>query len=161
MLNIVLYQPEIPQNTGNISRTCAATHSRLHLIGPLGFSLADKYLKRAGLDYWPLLELHQYESYEEFLQKNPGAHIYMASTKGAHNYSDVVFQDEDYLMFGPETRGLPEEMLRENYDQVIRIPILQAARSLNLSNSVAIVTFEALRQMNFPGLLEEGSIPTP
>lgn len=160
-MNIVLVEPEIPQNTGNIARTCAATGSHLHLIKPLGFSLADKYLKRAGLDYWNLMRYTVYESFEDFLKKNPGANCYFASTKAAHNYSDVRYDENDYLVFGRETRGLPEELLRMNYDRCVRIPMRQEARSLNLSNSVAIVLFEALRQQNFKGLMEEGSLTQP
>ena len=157
-MNIVLVEPEIPQNTGNIARTCAATGSHLHLIKPLGFSLADKYLKRAGLDYWTLMSYTVYESFDDFLQKNPGANCYFASTKAARNYCDVRYQENDYLVFGRETKGLAEELLRGHYDQCIRIPMRQEARSLNLSNSVAIVLFEALRQQAFQGLLEEGRL---
>lgn len=160
-MNIVLVEPEIPQNTGNIARTCAATGCHLHLIKPLGFSLADKYLKRAGLDYWHLMRYTVYESFDDFLEKNPGANCYFASTKAAHNYSDVQYSENDYLVFGRETRGLPEELLRKNYDRCVRIPMRQEARSLNLSNSVAIVLFEALRQQEFKGLMEEGSLAQP
>lgn len=157
-MNIVLVEPEIPQNTGNIARTCAATGSHLHLIKPLGFSLADKYLKRAGLDYWNLMSYTVYENFEDFLSKNPGANCYFASTKAAHSYCEVQYRENDYLVFGRETRGLPEEMLRANYDHSIRIPMRKEARSLNLSNSVAIVLFEALRQQEFRGLLEQGHL---
>ena len=160
-MNIVLLEPEIPQNTGNIARTCAATGSHLHLIKPLGFSLADKYLKRAGLEYWNLMSYTVYENFEDFLSRNPGANCYFASTKAAHNYCEVQYRENDYLIFGRETRGLPEELLKENYDRCIRIPMRQEARSLNLSNSVAIVLFEGLRQQNFAGLLEEGSLICP
>ena len=157
-MNIVLVEPEIPQNTGNISRTCAATGSHLHLIKPLGFSLADKYLKRAGLDYWSLMSYTVYENFEDFLSKNPNANCYFASTKAARNYCEVEYHENDYLVFGRETKGLPEELLRANYEHSIRIPMRKEARSLNLSNSVAIVLFEALRQLDFPGLLEEGHL---
>ena len=157
-MNIVLVEPEIPQNTGNIARTCAATGCHLHLIKPLGFSLADKYLKRAGLDYWNLMTYTVDEDFADFLEKNPGARCHFASTKAAHNYCEVQYQENDYLVFGRETRGLPEELLRENYEKCIRIPMRAEARSLNLSNSVAIVLFEALRQLDFPGLMEKGHL---
>ncbi len=157
-MNIVLVEPEIPQNTGNIARTCAATGSHLHLIKPLGFSLADKYLKRAGLDYWNLMTYTVYENFEDFLQKNPNANCYFASTKAAHNYCEVNYQPDDYLVFGRETKGLPEELLAANYEHSVRIPMRKEARSLNLSNSVAIVLFEALRQQEFKGLQEEGHL---
>jgi len=157
-VHIVLYQPEIPQNTGNIARTCAATGSHLHLIKPLGFSLADKYLKRAGLDYWNLMSYTVYENFDDFLEKNPGANCYFASTKAAHNYCDVQYKENDYLVFGRETKGLPEELLHDHYDRCVRIPMRKEARSLNLSNSVAIVLFEALRQQAFAGLQEEGHL---
>ncbi len=160
-MNIVLVEPEIPQNTGNISRTCAATGCHLHLIKPLGFSLADKYLKRAGLDYWSLMTYTVYENFADFLEKNPGANCYFASTKAAHSYCEVQYKPDDYLVFGRETKGLPEELLRNNYDRCIRIPMRQEARSLNLSNSVAIVLYEALRQLDFPGLMEEGKLTQP
>ena len=157
-MNIVLVEPEIPQNTGNIARTCAATGSHLHLIKPLGFSLADKYLKRAGLDYWNLMTYTVYENFGDFLEKNPGAVCHFASTKAAHNYCDVQYGENDYLVFGRETKGLTEELLRGNYEKCVRIPMRQEARSLNLSNSVAIILFEALRQQGFKGLLEEGHL---
>lgn len=157
-MNIVLVEPEIPQNTGNIARTCAATGSHLHLIKPLGFSLADKYLKRAGLDYWNLMSYTVYENFEDFMNKNLGARCYFASTKAARNYCDVRYREEDYLVFGRETRGLPEKLLRANYENCVRIPMRSEARSLNLSNSVAIVLFEALRQLNFSGLAESGQL---
>ncbi|MBQ2956841.1 MAG: tRNA (uridine(34)/cytosine(34)/5-carboxymethylaminomethyluridine(34)-2'-O)-methyltransferase TrmL [Clostridia bacterium] len=160
-MNIVLLEPEIPQNTGNIARTCAATGSHLHLIKPLGFSLADKYLKRAGLDYWNLMNYTVYENFEDFLNRNPGAVCHFASTKAANNYCDVQYGKDDYLVFGRETRGLPEELLRANYEKCVRIPMRKEARSLNLSNSVAIVLFEALRQQGFPGLMEEGCLTQP
>ena len=157
-MHIVLLEPEIPQNAGNIARTCAVTHSVLHLIKPLGFSVEDKYLKRAGLDYWKLLDIHYYENFEEFLEKNKGARLWMASTKARHVYSDVSYRENDYIMFGKETAGIPEEILMEHEESTIRIPMLKAARSLNLSNSVAIVIYEALRQQGFPGMLMEGQL---
>lgn len=160
MFNIVLFEPEIPQNTGNIARTCAATGARLHLIEPLGFSIDDKYLKRAGLDYWHLVEVVTYKNIDEFYEKNPLAkeNIYYLTTKGSIRYDNVSFKDDDYLMFGPETRGLPESLLHENYDKAIRIPMIEEARSLNLSNSVAIVIYEAIRQTGTAGLLEKGHL---
>ena len=157
-LNIVLYEPEIPQNTGNISRTCAATGIHLHLIKPLGFSIDDKHVKRAGLDYWHLVTITVYENFEDFLAKNPNANCYFASTKSLHTYTDVSYQDNDYLVFGPETRGLPEELLKQYPDQCIRIPMISEARSLNLSNSVAIVAYEALRQLDFPHMQSTGQL---
>lgn len=157
-LNIVLVHPEIPQNTGNIARTCAATGAVLHLIEPLGFSLSDKYLKRAGLDYWYLMEYHVYPSLEGFLQKHSGARMHFASTKAPRGYHQAQYQDGDFLVFGCETRGLPENLLERVYDRCIRIPMRQEARSLNLSNSVAVALYEALRQLNFPGLTAEGAL---
>ena len=160
-MNIVLVEPEIPQNTGNIARTCAATGSHLHLVRPLGFSLADKYLKRAGLDYWNLMRYTVYDNLDEFYEKNPGASCYYASTKAARAYCDVRYGPDDYLVFGRETRGLDEALLRRVYDRCVRIPMRAEARSLNLSNSVAIVLYEALRQQRFAGLLEAGSLTQP
>ena len=157
-MNIVLVEPEIPQNTGNIARTCAATGSHLHLIRPLGFSLADKYLKRAGLDYWNLMRYTVYDSLDEFYAKNPGASCYYASTKAARPYCDVRYGPDDFLVFGRESRGLDEALLRREYGRCVRIPMRAEARSLNLSNSVAIVLYEALRQQGFPGLAETGSL---
>ena len=159
MLHVILYEPEIPQNTGNISRTCAATGCSLHLIKPLGFELSDKYLKRAGLDYWSLLELHIYENWADFREKHPDVRPWMASTKAGCTYAEVSYDKDDWILFGKETKGLPEDLLRADYERAIRIPMRQEARSLNLSNSVAIVLYEALRQVNFPGLLGEGHIP--
>ena len=156
MLNIVLFEPEIPQNTGNIARTCAATGARLHLIKPLGFSIEDKYLKRAGLDYWDKLELKVYENLEDFNRQNPTARIFYISKKARHCYSEVAYQDEDYLMFGKETKGLPEDLLKANEPDTLRIPMREGLRSLNLSNAVAIVTYEALRQLDFPNLTSIG-----
>lgn len=158
MFNIVLVEPEIPQNTGNIARTCAATNTRLHLVKPLGFELSDKHLKRAGLDYWSMLDIHIYENLDEFFAKNAGGRFYFASTKSKLKYTDVRYEDGDYLVFGRETRGLEESLLHENYDRCVRIPMQAGARSLNLSNSVAILLFEALRQNNFSGLAEHGRL---
>ncbi|MDC7218580.1 MAG: tRNA (uridine(34)/cytosine(34)/5-carboxymethylaminomethyluridine(34)-2'-O)-methyltransferase TrmL [Spirochaetales bacterium] len=157
-LNVVLYQPEIPQNTGNIARTCAATGTALHLIHPLGFSVEDKYLRRAGLDYWELLDIHHYHSWEEFLSQNGEAQLYFATTKAKKHYAQVDYGENTYLVFGPESRGLPEELLVQNRDQNIRIPMKGDARSLNLSNAVAILVYEALRQQDFPGLTEKGTL---
>ncbi|SCY94297.1 tRNA (cytidine(34)-2'-O)-methyltransferase [Alkaliphilus peptidifermentans] len=154
MLNIVLHEPEIPQNTGNIARTCVITNTVLHIIGPTGFSMEEKHLKRAGLDYWHLLDLRYYDNYETFLEKNQGAIIYYATTKAINNYSDVIYDDNCYIMFGKETAGIPKDILNLNDNKCIRIPMLniEKARSLNLSNSVAIVLYEALRQLDFPGM---------
>ena len=157
-MNIVLLEPEIPQNTGNISRTCAATGATLHLIKPLGFSLDEKSLKRAGLDYWDKLDLKVWENWEDFISHNEGANLWFASTKSAKCYSDVTYGKDDYLVFGKETRGLPEHLLKANYDRCVRIPMRPTLRSLNLSNSVAIVLYEALRQQSFEGLQEEGQL---
>lgn len=157
-INIVLYQPEIPQNTGNIARTCAATGAVLHLIKPLGFEISDKYLKRAGLDYWNMLSLIVYENAEEFFKKHAGKNMYFLSTKAKRNYCDVSYSDEDFLIFGPESRGLPEDLLDHAYANAIRIPMKAEARSLNLSNSVAIVAYEAYRQLNFDGLCQNGEL---
>lgn len=151
-MEIVLYEPEIPSNTGNISRTCAVTGSALHLIEPLGFSLADRYLKRAGLDYWDKLDLHIHKSFGDFLTANPGANLYLFTTKAKKNYADVTYKQNDFLVFGPETRGLPPEILQGGYGDPVRIPMGKDIRSLNLSNSVAIGLYEALRQLNFPHL---------
>lgn len=157
MFNIVLVEPEIPQNTGNIARTCAATGSRLHIVKPMGFEIDDKKLKRAGLDYWHLLGVVYYENIDEFFEKNPGRYFF-ASTKAKHTYCEAEFRDGDYILFGKETRGLPEELLHEHPDECIRIPMISEARSLNLSNSAAIVVYEALRQTGFAGLKEEGDL---
>ena len=148
-LNIVLYEPEIPQNTGNIGRTCVATGSRLHLIEPLGFKLSEKALKRAGMDYWEDLDVTTYINYEDFLERNPGARIYMASTKAPNLYTEVDYEPDCYIMFGKESGGIPEEILLEHQEDAIRIPMLNDIRSLNLSNSVAIVLYEALRHNHF------------
>lgn len=157
-LHIVLYQPEIPQNTGNIARTCAATGSMLHLIKPLGFSLEDKYLKRAGLDYWNMMQYRVYENFEELMAAWPGAQMHFLSTKAPRSYTQVAYQPDEFLVFGCETRGLPESLLSRVYDRCVRIPMVPGARSLNLSNSVAIVTYEALRQQGFARLQQAGSL---
>ena len=158
MFNIVLVEPEIPQNAGNIARTCAATGTRLHMIRPLGFEVSDKYLKRAGLDYWHLVEICYYDSFEELQEKYPNGKFYFFTTKGRSRHSDARFQDGDFLVFGKETRGLPEELLLKNPDTCLRIPMYGEARSLNLSNSVAVALYEALRQNDYPNLLETGEL---
>ena len=151
-LNIVLHEPEIPANTGNIGRTCVATGTRLHLIEPLGFSLSEKALKRAGMDYWKDLDVTTYLDYEDFLERNPGAKIYYATTKAPQTYADVKYEDDCFIMFGKESAGIPEEILLDYEDQCFRIPMNPQIRSLNLSNSVAIVLYEALRKnASFPG----------
>ena len=157
-LNIVLHEPEIPANTGNIGRTCVATGTRLHLIEPLGFSLSEKALKRAGMDYWKDLDVTTYLDYEEFLRKNPGAKIYYATTKGLQTYTDVQYEEDCFIMFGKESAGIPEEILVENEETTIRIPMYGEIRSLNLGNSVAIVLYEALRQQGFPELNPMGHL---
>ena len=157
-LNIVLHEPEIPANTGNIGRTCVATGTRLHLIEPLGFSLSEKAIKRAGMDYWKDLDVTTYLDYEEFLEKNPGAKIYYATTKGLQTYTDVRFEDDCYIMFGKESAGIPEEILMKHKENCIRIPMINDIRSLNLSNSVAIVLYEALRQNNFAHMQLPGEL---
>ena len=157
-LNIVLHEPEIPANTGNIGRTCVATGTRLHLIEPLGFSLSEKALKRAGMDYWKDLDVTTYLDYEDFLQKNPGAKIYYATTKAPQTYVDVNYEEDCYIMFGKESAGIPEEILVENEETTIRIPMYGEIRSLNLGNSVAIVLYEALRQQGFPELNPMGHL---
>ena len=158
MVNIVLLEPEIPANTGNIGRTCVATGSVLHLIEPLGFMINDKMLKRSGLDYWDKLEVHRYVNYEDFLEKNPGARIYMATTKSRKIYTEVTYEDGCYILFGKESAGIPEEILLEHKEDCIRIPMLDKIRSLNLGNSVAIVCYEALRQQGFQGFQMEGNL---
>lgn len=157
-MNIVLHQPEIPANTGNIGRTCVATGASLHLIEPLGFRIGEKELKRAGMDYWEHLDVHRYMNYEEFLLKNPGAKIWMATTKAKRSYTEVEFGPDDFIMFGKESAGIPEEILVENEEHCIRIPMLDKIRSLNLSNSVAIVLYEALRQNNFSNMQLQGEL---
>ncbi|MBR4890921.1 MAG: tRNA (uridine(34)/cytosine(34)/5-carboxymethylaminomethyluridine(34)-2'-O)-methyltransferase TrmL, partial [Clostridia bacterium] len=156
-INIVLVEPEIPQNTGNIARTCKATGSVLHIIKPMGFAIDDKKLKRAGLDYWYELDIRYYENMDDFFEKCPG-NYYFCTTKASKRYSDPSFCDGDYLIFGKETHGLPEPLLKENYDKCIRIPMYEGARSLNLSNSVAIIVYEALRQLDFLSLKEDGAL---
>ena len=157
-LNIVLYEPEIPYNTGNIGRTCVATGTRLHLIEPLGFKLNEKALKRAGMDYWNDLDVTTYIDYQDFLEKNPGVKIYMATTKAHKVYTDVEYEPDCYIMFGKESAGIPEEILKANPDTCVRIPMIGETRSLNLSNSVAIVLYEALRQNDFDHMKLEGQL---
>ncbi|HHU51719.1 MAG TPA: tRNA (uridine(34)/cytosine(34)/5-carboxymethylaminomethyluridine(34)-2'-O)-methyltransferase TrmL [Firmicutes bacterium] len=154
LINIVLYEPEIPQNTGNIARLCAATLCNLHLIEPLGFHLDDRHLRRAGLDYWPLVKVYRYLDFDEFLQarQTEQARFFFLTTKAKKSYTDVAYQKDDYLVFGPETRGLPPEVLARQPEHNLRIPMRDEARSLNLSNSVAIVLYEALRQTGFSDL---------
>ena len=158
LLNIVLHEPEIPQNCGNIARTCAATGSRLHLIRPLGFDISDKAVKRAGLDYWHLVDVRVYDNLEDFFSKNQVRQLWCLSTKAPRCYTEAHFEDECYLLFGKETKGLPEDFLEAHFQECIRIPMKAEARSLNLSNAVAITTFEALRQLEFPGLLDHGKM---
>lgn len=157
-INIVLVEPEIPQNTGNIARTCAATGTALHLVGPLGFSIEDRYLKRAGLDYWDFVNLSYYDTLTEFFDKNRGSHFLYCTTKAKCFYHETEYPDNCFILFGKETKGLPEVLLKENYKNCIRIPMLDQIRSLNLSNSVAIVLYEALRQDRFKGMLLEGHL---
>ena len=157
-MHIVLHEPEIPANTGNIGRTCVATDTSLHLIEPLGFRLDEKSIKRAGMDYWEHLDVSTYINYEDFCKKNPGAKIWYATTKAKHSYTDVEFGPDDYIMFGKESAGIPEEILVEHEEQCIRIPMLPKIRSLNLSTSVAIVLYEALRQQGFTGMETEGHL---
>ncbi len=159
-IHIVLHEPEIPQNTGNIARTCAATGASLHLIHPLGFTIDDRRMRRAGLDYWDKLDVHHYESVEEFFAKNPEAAVYFFTTKARHRHTDVAYPEEVYLMFGKETRGLPEDLLFAHPDTSVRIPMRNHLRSLNLSNSVAIAVYEVLRQYDFEGLQVEGELTT-
>ena len=157
-MHIVLHEPEIPQNTGNIARTCAATGAKLHLIEPLGFSIDEKALKRAGLDYWHLLDVKTYKNFEEFLEKNNYPKIYMATTKSQHTHVDVKYDEDSYIMFGKESAGIPEEILLENQETAVRIPMMSEIRSLNLGNSVAIVLYEALRQNQFSQMQLEGHL---
>ncbi len=158
MFNIVLVEPEIPQNTGNIARTCAATGSKLHIVKPMGFTIDDKKLKRAGLDYWHLLGVKYYENLEDFFEQTAGGRYFYSTTKAKYTYADVEFCDNDYILFGKETKGLPEELLYKNPDTCMRIPMIDEARSLNLSNAVAIVLYEALRQGNFEHLKGAGEL---
>ena len=157
-IHIVLHEPEIPQNTGNIARTCAATGASLHLIRPLGFTIDDKRMKRAGLDYWDKLDVHFYDGLEDFYAKNPDAAVYYFTTKAQHRHIDVQYPEEVFLMFGKETKGLPEAFLDAHYHQCVRIPMKAEARSLNLSNAVAITVYEALRQIDFPSLQDHGKM---
>ncbi len=159
-LNIVLVEPEIPQNTGNIARTCAATGARLHIIEPMGFKVDDRQLKRAGLDYWHLLDIIYYKNLDDFFEKNKDGEYFFFSTKALHTHSDVSYPDNCYLFFGKETAGLPEELLYKNPDRCVRVPMIKdpSARSLNLSNSVAIGVYEVLRQWNYPDLLIKGKL---
>ncbi len=157
-MHIILHQPEIPANTGNIGRTCVATGSGLHLIEPLGFRLNEREIKRAGMDYWEHLDVTRYMNFEEFKEKHPGARIWMATTKAKRVYTDVTFGPEDFIMFGKESAGIPEEILVDYEETCIRIPMLEQIRSLNLSNSVAIVLYEALRQQGFTGLQKDGKL---
>ncbi|RKX84742.1 MAG: tRNA (uridine(34)/cytosine(34)/5-carboxymethylaminomethyluridine(34)-2'-O)-methyltransferase TrmL [Spirochaetes bacterium] len=157
-INIVLVEPEIPQNTGNIARTCAAIGANLHLIRPLGFSVDDKYLKRAGLDYWNLLKVSYYDSVEEFLETTEAGQVVYITTKADTVYSDFKYKEGCFLVFGKETKGLPEELLARNHSRSVRIPMVHAARSLNLSNSAAIIAYEVHRQMGFVGLQKEGHL---
>ena len=151
MLNIVLVEPEIPQNTGNIARTCACTNSRLHLVRPFGFDVSEKSLRRAGLDYWDKVDITYYDSLAEFMEKTAGGTYYYATTKADKSYTDVSYPDGCYILFGKETKGLPAELIYADYDRAVRIPMYGALRSLNLSNSVAIILYEALRQNDFFG----------
>jgi tRNA (cytidine/uridine-2'-O-)-methyltransferase len=157
-LNVVLFEPEIPANTGNIGRTCVATNTRLHLIEPLGFRLNDKTVKRAGKDYWQDLDVIRYDDWDDFCEKNPDAKIYMATTKAKHTYTEVEFEPDCYIMFGKESAGIPEEILVEHPEECIRIPMVGDTRSLNLSNSVAVVLYEALRQNGFDHMTLEGEL---
>ena len=160
MLNIVLVEPEIPQNCGNIARTCAATGAQLHLIRPLGFDISDKAVKRAGLDYWHLVEVIDYENLADFFARNDVRQMWCLSTKAPRSYTEAEYQDGCYLFFGKETRGLPEDFLEDHRDSCVRIPMRDGIRSLNLSNSVAITVYEALRQLSFPHLTDYGKMRT-
>lgn len=157
-MNIVLFEPEMPLNTGNIGRTCVATDTRLHLIGPLGFKLNEKAIKRAGLDYWDKLDVTVYSDYQDFQEKNPGAKIYMATTKAHQAYTDVQYEPDCYIMFGKESAGIPEEILVDNEETCVRIPMWGDIRSLNLANSVAIILYEALRQNGFEKMTMQGEL---
>lgn len=157
-MNIVLHEPEIPANTGNIGRTCVATGTSLHLIKPLGFDISDKAVRRAGMDYWKELDLHVYENFEEFVEKNPGARIYMATTKARKAYTEVEYKENDFIMLGKESAGIPEEILVKYEETSVRIPMIGEIRSLNLSNSVSIILYEALRQQDFEGMRLKGNL---
>lgn len=158
MLNIVLHEPEIPANTGNIGRTCVATGTRLHLIEPLGFRLDEKSLKRAGMDYWKDLDVRTYIDFNDFMEKNPGAKIYMATTKAPNVYTEVNYEPDCYIMFGKESAGIPEEILVKHKEDSVRIPMIGDIRSLNLGNSVAVILYEALRQNHFEGMNLKGNL---
>lgn len=157
-LNVALIEPEIPQNTGNIARTCAATGARLHLVGPMGFQITDKQVRRAGLDYWDKLDITYYDSTEEFFEKNRGAAFFYFTTKAEQTHSDVCYPNGAFLVFGKETKGLPEELLKENHDKCVRLPMRGIIRSLNLSNSVAVGVYEVLRQWDYPELSLKGQL---
>ncbi|MDE6723025.1 MAG: tRNA (uridine(34)/cytosine(34)/5-carboxymethylaminomethyluridine(34)-2'-O)-methyltransferase TrmL [Eubacterium sp.] len=157
-LNVVLIEPEIPQNTGNISRTCAATGARLHLVGPMGFQITDKQVRRAGLDYWDKLDITYYDSTEEFFEKNKGGKFFYFTTKAEQTHSEVSYPNNAYLVFGKETKGLPEELLKENHDNCVRLPMRGIIRSLNLSNAVAVGVYEVLRQWDYPELSLKGQL---
>jgi len=157
-MNVVLLEPEIPQNTGNIGRTCMVSGNTLHLVGPLGFSVDDKYLKRSGLDYWPLLDVRYYQDFDEFISMNKSSRMFMATTKARRLYTDVSYSNDDFIVFGKESAGIPEELLLLYRDTAIRIPMLPNRRSLNLSSSVAIVIYEAMRQQGFRGMQMEGAL---
>lgn len=157
-INIVMVEPEIPQNTGNVARTCAATGARLHLVGPMGFKIDDKKLKRAGLDYWHYLDITYYDNLQDFFEQNADGNLFFYTTKGRHTHSDVTYPDNCYLLFGKETKGLPEELLLKHPDTCLRIPMQGEIRSLNLSNSVAIAVYEVLRQWNYPSLENFGQL---
>ena len=158
MVNIVLVEPEIPMNTGNIARTCAATRSRLHLIEPLGFDISDRAVKRAGLDYWHMVDVNVYPDLDDFFRRHPGIQPWLATTKAPRDYTQAAFEEECWLFFGKETAGLPLELREKYYHRCLRIPMRPDARSLNLANSVAILTYEALKQQGFPGLSGEGEM---
>ena len=157
-MNIILHEPEIPANTGNIGRTCVATGTTLHLIKPLGFDISDKAVRRAGMDYWKDLALYVYEDFNDFVSKNPNARIYMATTKAKKAYTEVIYEENDFIMFGKESAGIPEEILIKYEDTSVRIPMIGEIRSLNLSNSVAIMLYEALRQQDFEGMKLKGDL---
>ncbi len=157
-MNIVLHQPEIPQNTGNIGRTCVVTNTKLHLIRPLGFDTSDKAVKRSGMDYWKDIDVYYYDNFEDFVEKNPGARIIMLTTKAQKTYTDIEYKEDDFLMFGSESRGIPEHILLKYKENCVRIPMIGDKRSLNLSNSAAIVLYEALRQQGFKGFNTKGDL---
>jgi len=158
MLNVVLLEPEIPLNTGNIGRTCVAVGARLHLIYPLGFQIGERAVKRAGMDYWHRVDLRLYDDFEDFMKKNPDAQLFLATTKARRTYAEVKYGPDAFIMFGKESAGIPEEILKAHEEQCVRIPMLPGERSLNLANSVSVILFEALRQNGFPGLSEKGEL---